>query len=464
MIDFGTKSITVEYDACDAAAKSTFTMSLTSPAEVRGDHTCTVDFSPSRCCMLWWLVDDGIETSISGTQSFLFTSANESYQLKARLTDTFAAQTPRNKIPLPYTISSIYAPAWASGSGYIVPVDGAISTNCPLSVIHYKGQCETSGIVVGPTQSVFRDKVGIPDAIITSISYTGTDNTTTAAVAANGSAGMRTCELAFGGCSFTVYDTFYLSSFGYTRAVRSVQVTYSSVLQGGGTKTFHVTPTGLQLPLQVTVNSAPRRSHHASSNTQHPLDTFGTGDMLLGTTDTSTNVIINTATNQCGVGTSGVTWAIVTPYSRIGAATDEMSATVLATSKSYIPTNVLLASPSEPSVLIYAFDLTVAGSIGGGVSQTITGSFRTAVEIRANKSCASPIITGVHTATVITIDSITANNPALPSLITVNVPDLDLTITVNGRKHRIYNANIAFQRVSSSCARGRLQYSIETIL
>jgi hypothetical protein len=463
MIDFGTKSITVEYDACDPTAKSTFTMSLTSPAEIRGDHTCTVDFSPARCCMLWWLVDDGIETSISGTQSFLFTSANESYQLKARLTDAFAAHTPRNTIPLPYTVSSIYAPGWASGSGYIIPVDGAVNTNCPLSVIHYKGQCETSGIVAGPSQDTFRSEVGIPDAIITGVSYTRTDDYTVVATAPNGSAGMRTCGLAFGGCSFTVYDTFYAHTFGYTNVVRSVQVTYTSVTQGGGTKTFHITPTGIQLPLTVTINSSPRRSHHASSNTQHPLDFFGTGDTLLGTDNTS-GPSSRTTGQICSVGTSSVSWTFATVYDNLSSSIDNMRNTVNTASISYIPIAAHLASPSQSNVVLDSFDITAVGSIGGGGAPTISGSFRLAVELRINKSCSVPTIYAATTVRELTISSITANNPALPSIVWTAVPEFDITTTVNGRKYRVHAVRIGFQYAGGSCVQGRIEYSTQTIL
>lgn len=119
MQDFGTKSISLNQDACsDEDGYEVFTLSLASPAEINGDHYVVIDFRNMRGVASWVLVDGITETPIGLSQGFYFTEANETYALKAYITPGTIEED--LAVTLDYSATAIYAPSWANGIGRIV--------------------------------------------------------------------------------------------------------------------------------------------------------------------------------------------------------------------------------------------------------------------------------------------------------------------------------------------------------
>jgi len=85
-----------------------YTCTLSGSAEVRGDHVATLVL-PEHLNGEWKLPGD-VSWIGFRTASFLFTSANETYQLRF---STPASTVGDGQLKINYTVGAIYAPAWA---------------------------------------------------------------------------------------------------------------------------------------------------------------------------------------------------------------------------------------------------------------------------------------------------------------------------------------------------------------
>lgn len=125
-MQFPPKPITIKKLVCDPDYKDTYTMVLSPPAEVNGDHICAVNFAPNRANIQWWYLDNGSEVVITDSQSFLFTASGESYVLKAKVTADSGAIFK----PMPYGVVPLYGPDWNTGDGIIIPIMDDQSESC----------------------------------------------------------------------------------------------------------------------------------------------------------------------------------------------------------------------------------------------------------------------------------------------------------------------------------------------
>lgn len=134
MPTFTDKSVTLAYTSCDPDKPNVYRCSLSSTAELNGDHIATIDFSYNRTVLSWYLIDNwGNKFTITGVQSFYFTEAGESYQLEAILSTAYASIPEVSRPPLvrmPYVVTAIYAPSWAAGEGEIDPTPDIETTPC----------------------------------------------------------------------------------------------------------------------------------------------------------------------------------------------------------------------------------------------------------------------------------------------------------------------------------------------
>lgn len=149
MQSFGSKTIALTYDNCHPDEADTFTLTLSGTPEVGGDHYSVLDFSGFNTAQIsWTLVISGTEVGISRTQGFMFTSAGETYTLKARLSSAFAMRVSSGDISLsqaisiiPYTVTAMYAPAWAGGTGEIVPTPEVQNNVCSEALMLVPSAC-----------------------------------------------------------------------------------------------------------------------------------------------------------------------------------------------------------------------------------------------------------------------------------------------------------------------------------
>lgn len=86
------------------------TCTLSGTAEVNGDHVAVLELGPYMTGQ-WYNDSSSSWVSMQRVQSFLFTSAGESYQLKFFV----SGYTADNKsLAIPYSVYGIYAPSWAA--------------------------------------------------------------------------------------------------------------------------------------------------------------------------------------------------------------------------------------------------------------------------------------------------------------------------------------------------------------
>lgn len=104
-------TISITAQRCDY---DTYNVTISSPVEAGGgDHYCVVDCS-NRAWMEIKLDDVPIGTSFG----MYFTDANETYVLKVKNTSVEVGNNPL-MLKWPYTVTALYAPAWATLKGTI---------------------------------------------------------------------------------------------------------------------------------------------------------------------------------------------------------------------------------------------------------------------------------------------------------------------------------------------------------
>lgn len=93
-----------------SGCKKQYTCTLAGSAEIRGDHIATL-MLPRYIQGEWKLPSSSTWQGIALVQSFLFTSANEVYDLRF---STTAGPDSSAQLLIKYTVGAIYAPAWAA--------------------------------------------------------------------------------------------------------------------------------------------------------------------------------------------------------------------------------------------------------------------------------------------------------------------------------------------------------------
>lgn len=162
MQDLGVKNITLEFVACEPTANNVYTMTLTSPAELNGDHIVTIYFdqqgSIEELYGSWYYQVGLVQIPFTRSQSFYFTAANESYTLVCKISRTIAERVESGELvlgALRYTVSAIYAPQWATGEGLIQPTPNFDVSPCGDG-IHFVPIC-ASGVMGNTSRYAISD-------------------------------------------------------------------------------------------------------------------------------------------------------------------------------------------------------------------------------------------------------------------------------------------------------------------
>jgi hypothetical protein len=231
--------------------KKQYAVTLSGSAEVDGDHYATLYLPPViEGSVLNELT--GTWTPISGSESFLFTELGETYQIK--LWVKYATLGP-DQLVLPYTVTAIYAPSWASISDriYAVPYTEPC---CGLAIAHPIG---TSTATLSATSLTF---------IFSGI---GADNSTS-------SPGTHTVNWA---------------SYSYPDVVTHPTPAISALAQCkafSGSRTVNVTGTvfGKTLSISVTYIITKPAASSTFTITIVKVRASGSGDILFGQTGVGT--------------------------------------------------------------------------------------------------------------------------------------------------------------------------------
>lgn len=128
-INAGSKPVAITYYEYDPAFPTEFTLSLAGTAEVNGDHTAGIAFGAPGVS---WTMVDNLGAEVPVPNSFLFTSAGETYTLRARGSLPSGVDT-WTYAPIPYSVNASYAPAWAQLIGEIIPTVTRSAGECPLT-------------------------------------------------------------------------------------------------------------------------------------------------------------------------------------------------------------------------------------------------------------------------------------------------------------------------------------------
>lgn len=257
-INFGNKTVSVSYNGCDPLEKNTYTLTLSGSAEVNGDHYCTIQFWKTGSRGIeWWYNDVIIEQS----QGFLFTNAGETYELKARLTQGYAERDGAGEVlaPMNYTVTAIYAPAWANGYGTITPTP-AITASCGAILNIAYRQCGTGGVMTMDDAALqTMTEYAVANSYITSISASIRNINTNAVrsavfTAPTSSYSIRTCGLLGGtACSMTICTNLHRQIQPPTSAevIDSATIAYNITGGGSGSISCYRQPTPGQARLTV---------------------------------------------------------------------------------------------------------------------------------------------------------------------------------------------------------------------